>query len=255
MTVTPVSPSKEIHSDPPLRTRRTTDGDEDLFGSESDASLEPAEAEEENEVVVDEDDGVEGFIVREDEDVKPKNDPRALEPLLCGPCDSRIPVTLNNPIRPSAEDVEKHYTTHYPYRSWCSICVDSKGKEDAHRAGANNLEDGDKHGIPIFSLDYNDVQTEAVKTIVGKDETSGMVTNHKVICKGAEDEYIAKKIVKDLEDMGRRDVILKTDGEPAMVKLQSKIIAMRAGRTVPRYPPAYNPQSNGPCEKAVQDAT
>ncbi len=64
MTVTPVSPSKEIHSDPPLRTRRTTDGDEDLFGSESDVSLEPAEAEEENEVIVDEDDGVEGFIVR-----------------------------------------------------------------------------------------------------------------------------------------------------------------------------------------------
>ena len=40
-----------------------------------------------------------------------------------------------------------------------------------------------------------------------------------------------------------------------MTALQTKIISLREGRTVPRNPPAYNPQSNGPCEKAVQDVT
>ena len=48
---------------------------------------------------------------------------------------------------------------------------------------------------------------------------------------------------------------MKTDGEPAIVALQNKIQSMRQAKTVPRNPPAYNPQSNGPCEKAVQDVT
>ena len=69
------------------------------------------------------------------------------------------------------------------------------------------------------------------------------------------DEWVATRIIKDIEDMGRRDIIIKTDGEPAIVALQSKIIDGRAGRTVPRNPPAHNPEANGPCEKAVQDVT
>ena len=57
----------------------------------------------------------------------------------------------------------------------------------------------------------------------------------------------------DMESLGRRDVILKTDGEPSVVALQRKVAEKRTGRTVPMNPPAYNPQSNGPVEKAVQD--
>ena len=64
-----------------------------------------------------------------------------------------------------------------------------------------------------------------------------------------------RKIVRDLEEIGRAHTILKTDGEPALVALQNRLQTLRAGRTVPRNPPAYNPQSNGACEKAVQDVT
>ena len=46
---------------------------------------------------------------------------------------------------------------------------------------------------------------------------------------------------------------MKTDGEPAMIALQAAVADARASRTVPRNPPAYNPQSNGSAEKAVQD--
>ena len=67
------------------------------------------------------------------------------------------------------------------------------------------------------------------------------------------DDWIIKRIIKDLEELGRRDVILKTDGEPAIVALQAKVIEGRIGRTIPRNPPTYSPESNGACEKAVQD--
>ena len=37
--------------------------------------------------------------------------------------------------------------------------------------------------------------------------------------------------------------------------VQNKVQALRKSITVPRNPLAYNPQSNGPCEKPVQDVT
>ena len=62
-----------------------------------------------------------------------------------------------------------------------------------------------------------------------------------------------RRLVKDLEDLGRRDVILTSDGEPAIVAVQSGIQSMRNRRAILRNPPAYDPNANGPCEKAVQD--
>ena len=176
----------------------------------------------------------------------------------CKPCDSRVPRTLNAPVKPSAEAVEKHYVTHLPYRNWCPICVMAKGKEEAHRRGANALDKDDQGAIPTVSLDYNEpdgTEKYKLKTIVGKDEVSGTIIHHKILSKGTGDEWLLKRLVKDLEDLGRRDVVLKTDGEPAIVAMQAKIQAMRDGRTILKNPPAYNPAANGPCEKAVQDAT
>ena len=54
-----------------------------------------------------------------------------------------------------------------------------------------------------------------------------------------------KQLIKDLEEFGRSDIILKTDSEPAIVALQNKIQSMRQATTVPRKPPAYNPQAIG----------
>ena len=61
--------------------------------------------------------------------------------------------------------------------------------------------------------------------------------------------------MRDLEDWGRRDVRLQADGEPTMLALQQAIAEARKGDTVPSNSPAYNPQSNGGAETAVQDVT
>ena len=49
--------------------------------------------------------------------IKEHGDPHAMAPE-----NGRMPCTLTSPIRPSAEDVAKHYVAHMPPRSWCSIC-------------------------------------------------------------------------------------------------------------------------------------
>ena len=198
------------------------------------------------------------------------------DPMICPPCDDRgvigrapcagerIPKTLMSPIKPSAEAIALHYTTHLPYRNWCPVCVKAKVVEDAHRRGANKPDEEDKGGVPEVGMDYNaldeslDIVEEKdskLKTMVLKDDVSGHLFQHKIDVKGAGDEWLMKRMCKDLEELGRRDTILKSDGEPAIVAVQSKIQSMRRGRTFPKNPPAYNPESNGPIEKAVRDVT
>ncbi len=182
------------------------------------------------------------------EDAAPGDD------LRCEPCDARVPIMLRSPVEPSKEDIEAHYATHCPYRNWCPVCVKAAGKEDPHYRDEKR-----EPGLPVVSMDYNELDDEkgskSNKVIVVKDEDSGATLQHKVTNKGASDEWVNRKIVRDIEEWGGTDIKLKTDGEPAIVALQSKVQATRKSRTVPVNPPAYNPQSNGACEKGVQDVT
>ena len=53
----------------------------------------------------------------------------------------------------------------------------------------------------------------------------------------------------------RREVRLQTDGALAMLALQQAIAEARKGDPFQRNSSAYNAQSNGGAEKAVQDVT
>ena len=173
----------------------------------------------------------------------------------CSAADNaRIPKSLKSPIRPPQAEVDKHELTHLPYRPWCRVCVESKGKEDPHPRGRQ--DEDDKSGLPVVAFDYQEMNEELqLRLLVGKDEATGMVIAHQTVCKGPKDTWLMRKVVNDLKDIGRPDIMLKTDGEPAIVAVQDEIQSRRSGRTIPRNPAAYNPESNGPCEKAVQDVT
>ena len=55
--------------------------------------------------------------------------------------------------------------------------------------------------------------------------------SYRVESKEAQDTRIVKRLVKDFEELGRRDIILKTDGGPAMRALQRAIAQERTGIT------------------------
>ena len=88
---------------------------------------------------------------------------------------------------------------------------------------------------------------------IAKDRAAGAFLAYTCTKKGPADQWVVKQFIRDLYGWGRKDICLKTDGEPAMIALQTAVADARASRTVPRNPPAYNPQSNGSAEKAVQD--
>ena len=157
--------------------------------------------------------------------------------------------TKKAPELPTQAEVAAHDAVHCPYRSWCEICVAASGKEDPH-ARTNSLDV--ETGLPVLSLDYEFLEGP-VTVLVGKLKPSGSALAYTCMAKGPSDTWVVKQIVRDLEAWGLKDICLKTDGEPDMLALQEAIAKARSSRTIPRNPPAYNPQSNGTAEKAVQD--
>ena len=113
-------------------------------------------------------------------------------------------------------------------------------------------------GMTTVSMDYATIgdredEADARKILVGKDRWTRSVFCHLVKCKGLGDGKIVDKIVKSVAEMGHTKIRLKTDGEPALVQVQGRVIEVRTHSTTPDNPPAHDPQSNGEAERAVQE--
>ena len=54
----------------------------------------------------------------------------------------------SNVPSPSAEQVEKHRVTHYPYRSWCKWCIMGRG------IGRPHTKSTQESAVPIVGMDY-----------------------------------------------------------------------------------------------------
>ena len=151
-----------------------------------------------------------------------------------------------NPKDPLPEERDQHWKTHLPYRAWCPVCVKARGREDPHTA-----QEGRDDGIEEIAMDYCDIGDR--KLLVGRENITGHIFCHLVKCKGTGDENIVNKVIKSINNTGNTKIVLKTDGEPAIIQVQEKVIAERQHPTVPKNPPAYDPQSNGVAERAVQE--
>ena len=93
-------------------------------------------------------------------------------------------------------------------------------------------------------MDYEALEDE-IKFLAVKDEISGTLLSYDCESKGPSDAWVVRQIVSDLEDMGRKEICLKSDNEPAMLAMQKAIATARAETTLPRNSPEYDPQSNG----------
>ena len=72
-------------------------------------------------------------------------------------------------------------------------------------------------------------------------------------CKGIGDSTIVDKVTRWVDALGYRKVVLKTDGEPALVTVQEAVAKARTHETICQNPPGYDPQANGAAERAVAE--
>ena len=161
------------------------------------------------------------------------------------------PRTLRDPQMPTADEIEKHYTTHLPFRDWCPCCVAAKKPNTAHRKKGDQERVGEEvHMDYCFMKDENDA--ENVTILVMKDRRSKAVFCDVVLSKGRGQEGTVERALNNLKKLGHKRVTIRTDQEPALVDLANAIITAREEPTTLEHAPVGESQSNGLVERAVR---
>ena len=57
------------------------------------------------------------------------------------------------------------------------------------------------------------------RLLIGRDKWTKQVMAHLVRCKGLGDETIVKRVTQSVDELGYRTVVIKTDGEPALISV------------------------------------
>ena len=130
----------------------------------------------------------------------------------------------------------------------------AKGREDAHIRSKVK----EKSKVPIIGIDYKvfgqEIETDDKATaLIMRDRDSVSTFGHVCEHKGASDKWAMDRIIDDIDSLGYTEIILRGDGEPALVQVMNEVKRRRHHSTILQNPPAYDPQSNGVAEKAVQE--
>ena len=174
-------------------------------------------------------------------------------------------TAAKDPGAPTQAEIDEHEVDHLPYRSWCECCVMGRGTGEQHRPGPSSR-------VPVISFDYlfiaqskilteeelgvDEAKAAAVKVLVVKDSKSKAIFAHVVRRKGVDDdEYAVRRLVEDVNWLGYSKVILKCDGERAIIRLMRESLKRIRTEVVEvsfEHPPTYDPRSNGSIENAVK---
>jgi hypothetical protein len=161
---------------------------------------------------------------------------------------------LRVPRAPTAAERAAHEATHLPFRSWCEACVAGRRDNPAHR-GVKIGED--ELAVPELGMDYcfvrREDEEEVITVIVIKDSGSRAIRATRVLQKGAESESEAARVVECVRSFGHRGkVVLKSDGEPAILALKEAIARRLPDGAVTLESAPTESESNGAVENAVK---
>ena len=163
------------------------------------------------------------------------------------------------PKGPSEEQMRVHQLTHYPFRSWCPLCVAGRAKNwPLFRQEV--IDDG---GVPIICFDYCFLRDhpggESVPVLVGREKKTKMMIAHVVPFKGGGVDWLVGQLIRDLRKMGvHGKVVLKSDQEKPILDMLNDVCKQRGKEsdsavTLVESSPKGESQSDGIAERAVQD--
>ena len=118
-----------------------------------------------------------------------------------------------DPRLPTQSEVDEHNLTHLPYRNWCPICVQAKGKDMDHRSAVDR-----ERGLSEYCFDYcfpGDELGYKWSVLVGRERNSGMQFATAVPTKGSSGKFSVDKVLEYIEEAGdsNNSIIVKNDQE------------------------------------------
>jgi len=156
---------------------------------------------------------------------------------------------LHEPGMPSEQEKKMHELTHLPYKSWCAICRAARGYSRAHIHSDELCE------VPILSADYffmGEAESPGcIASLVIKDCRSKCIISFAVPKKGR-DEYVVQRVLQALAFMGHREIIFKTDQEPAICALIEEVRDSWSGKLMHEKSPVADHRANGWIEAGVR---
>ncbi len=166
--------------------------------------------------------------------------------------EARAARPSRDPGAPTQAERDAHAATHLPFRSWCDECV--QGRRDAPPHCRTKRGAGE---IPEVAFDYafvrRDDEEEVVTLLVMRDRDSKAVRAWVLQHKGADLEATVDRAVTGVRDLGYRGrVLIRTDGEPALVALRNAITKGLPDGATPISTPVGESSSNGGVEGAVK---
>ena len=182
--------------------------------------------------------------------------------------DAEPKKVLPDPGQPTQAEIDEHNIDHYPFRCWCEACMKGRGTGEAHRSSGEST-------IPVIAFDYLFITKDQVwrreeleeedeakvlfKILVVKDTNGKAIFAHVIHKKGVEsDGYSVTRLIEDVQWLGYRRIMLKTDNEPAILQLLREAIKgiktelVDMDQVGEEHPPAYDSRSNGSIENAVK---
>ena len=162
-------------------------------------------------------------------------------------------VRHSTPRTPTAAEIDEHEVLgHAVYRSWCAICVRSRGIDNAHHPAPQDRE----AAAPTISIDYcyaGQRDEEGMPMLVAKDSSTKMLWGTSVPEKGV-NEFAVSYLAHVINEAGYRRLFLKSDGERSIVALKAAV-RMRCGdvEILLQESPVGDHQANGAAEVAVRE--
>ena len=121
------------------------------------------------------------------------------------------------PMLPSQAEIDEHNITHLPFRRWCPFCLRGRGISSGHFS----RKEADESQVPVIAVDYCFLGEAPVLFV--KDQRTKSVCAHPVPSKGIAHPFGSKQLLKDVESLGYKKIILRGDQEPSIQALLGQV--------------------------------
>ena len=147
---------------------------------------------------------------------------------------------LRQPHQPTPQQIAEHNLTHLPYRNWCPICVQGKGRQDIYKKQQSRQ--------PVIQVDFAYIKSQqdptTIPVLTTVDATTQLCMAVMVPDKPSMMDYMINNLQAFIFECGRTQGVLQSDNEDT---LNAKVGSMTV-----RHAPSYSSSSQESVERLHQ---